>query len=223
MKSILGLLKDKKNLIFLIIVFLFFTYSYFFALTQQVSWVVFLRNNSSLFVISQIILSLINSVVGSLCLLLIIRIFKERKNQEKASFIQTFSALFISVITTGCYVCGTVLFPAVGLTASFSTLPFAGLEIKVITAIFLLYSLGELLKNYKGICDIETPKQYKFSLGTKSFLFKLKYLQRVKPLLITSIFIILVFALPSLLPKNTEINSILNNKCDGVNCSCKVN
>lgn len=223
MKTILVLLKNKENLIFFIVVFLFFTYSYFFALTQQISWAIFLRNNSSIFVILQVILSLINSVVGSLCLLLIIRIFKERKNQEKASFIQTFSALFISIITTGCYVCGTVLFPAVGLAASFSTLPFAGLEIKVITAIFLLYSLRELLKNYKGICDVESPKLYKFSFGNKFFTFKLKYLQRAKPLLITSIFIILVFALPSLLPKNAEINSLLNNKCDGINCSCKVN
>lgn len=223
MKTILELLKNKKNLIFFIIVYLSFTYSYFFALTQQVSLSVFLRNNSFLFVVSQIILSLINSLLGSLCLLLIVRVFKERRNQEKTSFIQVFSALLISIITTGCYVCGSVLFPVVGLAASFATLPFAGLEIKFITGIFLFYSLNQLLKNYKGICDIESPKQYKLSLGSKSFSFKLKYLQRAKPLLITSIFIILVFALPSLLPKNTEISSLLNNKCDGVNCSCKVN
>lgn len=219
---ILELLKNKLNFLIFITSSLILVYFYYLALTTTVSWRTFIESNSSIFILFQIILSLINSILGGISILLIFRIFKNRKVQGKLSFLQTFSALFFSILTTGCYVCGTLLLPAVGIASSFATLPFAGLEVKVITALFLLYSLNGLIKNYKGICAVESTKIYKITFGSTNFLFKFKYLQRLKPFLITIIFISLIYSLPNLLPKNfTGFNH--DAKCNGINCTCNIN
>lgn len=221
MKTILQLLTNKVNFLIFTLSTAVLAYFYYIALTARVSWEVFIASNSTLFILLQVILSIANAALGGISILLIIRIFKDRKAQGKLSFVQTFSALFFSILTTGCYVCGTLLLPAIGLASSFATLPFAGLEVKVLTALFLVYSLTKLVNNYKGICEIESDKVFKISFGSSNLLFKFKYIQRLKPFLITSLFIISIFALPAILPNNlNQINNAM--KCNGINCSCNI-
>jgi hypothetical protein len=217
----MNILKSRRKLTAFIFISLGLLYLHNIALTQTVSWETFLRVNSPLFIFLQIILSAINAFLGAYSIILIFGILKNRRAENKLNFLQSIGALVFSILTTGCYVCGNLLLPVIGLAGSFGALPFAGLEVKTLTALFLVYSIFQLRKSYQGICEVESKRIYKLNFDKFSFILKVKYLQRVRPLLITSMFILLIYILPGILPFNSGlVNSMAGTSCTDQSCIC---
>jgi len=205
MKNIIyAIKKSKKNIVTFIILSFGFAGLYYFALIQSAPFEVFIKSNSPTFVTLQIIFSILNSLVGAVSVLLLIELFRIQKKVGGTNGLQSIVALFISVATTGCYVCGSILLPGLGLAASFTAMPFGGLEVKILTLLLLIYSVRDLNKKLLGTCKIYQDRFIVLKVNEdKRFRFNLKRLLELQPTFITFSFIILIFALPSILPSVT--------------------
>lgn len=174
---------------------------YYFAITSVVSLEYFLKNNPAWIIALQILLIFINSFLTALSFVMFLKIFKNKKAENKSSIIGTIVALFFSVFSTGCYVCGTVLFPAIGLGSSFASLPLGGIEVKIVTAIMLLYSVNLLSNNVLGICKVFSNKNFVFKIsGLNLFSISPKFIYQAKHFGIILLFILSIFLLPILTP-----------------------
>lgn len=202
--TIINILKNKNNLTIFIVVTLFFLLTYYFLLVNNVPWGVYVSTNPSLLVLLQITFSIINSALFSFSILLIYLTVKQKRRKD-LTFIQTIGASLFSLATTGCYICGSILLPSIGFTSSIVILPFAGLEIKIVTAIFMAYTLRQLLRSYIGICTIKKFKRYKLEVHNHTLIFNFQYINTLKPIAITFVFVLSIYTLPYILPKsNTE-------------------
>lgn len=63
------------------------------------------------------------------------------------------TASFFGLLVSGCPSCGITLASYLGLTSFFSTLPFLGIEFKLLAILLILYSLNSLLKTLT-ICKV---------------------------------------------------------------------
>lgn len=175
---------------------------YYYAVVQSVPFSTFLRSNSPLFIFLQILLSFINALLGAAGVTLVGQLFRQQQQNGSMNVFQSAVALFLSVATTGCYVCGSILLPSLGIASSLAALPLGGLEVKLITAGLLLYSLRDLHRKLLGICEIPRPLVVKLELGEKNWQLKLNNWQQWRAGAITLSMVVLIFALPAITPKN---------------------
>lgn len=191
---------SRMNLVIFAVATLAMAAMYYYALTMSVPFDVFIHSNSPAFVILQILFSIGNSVAGAVSIVLIIELFRIQKQIGKTNIFQSTLSLFISVATTGCYVCGSILLPTLGLAASFAALPLGGLEIKVITLVLLVYSINDLNNKLLGICKVYNDRFVKLKLDDISLELNLKRIFQLKPTFITLGLVSLIFVLPVILP-----------------------
>jgi hypothetical protein len=191
------LYKDKANIIISLSLFFFSfgVYMIFMRMTTS-SWAALWNMNSIIFNLAQIITSLVNAILISVAITMFIKIFKEKKKSENISSVQTIFAILFSLATTGCYVCGTVLLPTLGIITSLGALPFGGIEVKVLTSILLLYSIYEYSKTLSGRCDVYKDKLISFNSGKLLLNPSKNAFMRYKKFFIFTVFIILFISLP---------------------------
>lgn len=197
---------DERNEQFIFaLVFLVSILLYYFAITSVVSIDYFLTHNPSWVIISQVVLILLNSFFTAIAFVMFTKIFKNKKAENKTSIIGTIIAMIFSVFSTGCYVCGTILFPAIGLGSSFASLPLGGIEIKLITLSLLLYSVNLLSNNVLGICKVFSNKKFTLRLsGTKLFSISDRTIYQLKHFLIIFTFVGAIFILPAIIPESIK-------------------
>lgn len=178
---------------------------YYYALIQSAPFDTFIRSNSPLFVVLQVLFSIANSVIGAVSIVLLLELFQIQRKVGGTNIFQSVASLFISVATTGCYVCGSILLPGLGLAASFASLPLGGLEIKIITLLLLLYSVNDLNHKLMGTCKIYADKFLSFKFDGGVWKFNLKRIFQLKSTFVTFGLMGLIFLLPGILPKNSPI------------------
>jgi hypothetical protein len=93
---------------------------------------------------------------------MLFEVVKEKKKTSKTSFLQTFASLLFSAAATGCSVCSAFLLPLLGIAASLTAMPFGGLEIKLLSALLLLYTIYEYAKITSGLCKVPKEKAVSF-------------------------------------------------------------
>jgi len=207
------IIRSARNRIVFVILSLALLGFYYLALTRSVSLPIFIESNSPIFIGLQIILSIINSILGAASIILLLELLKLQKLGGKLSFIQTVSSLFISIATTGCYVCGSIFLPSLGIASGFAALPIGGLEVKIITILLLIFSINDLTKKLLGICIVYEDYMLVVKLDENEIKFNLKHLFALRPALITGFLILLIFILPLILPKTSLINSTSIYSC----------
>ena len=175
---------------------------YLVAVEQSVSFDTFLKVNSVGFIVAQLILSLVNAIFASIAITFTIYIFRQQKLAGGLSSIQSVASLFVAVGTTGCYVCGTLLLPIVGISSAFAGLPFAGLEIKVITLALFIISIWEMTPRVLGTCNL--TKLYKVNFGRKVIAVNNNFLRNFRFISLSIFFISLIFILPAIIPKSVQ-------------------
>ena len=124
--------------------FVSFTLINYFLLTRTTSFERFLLDNSRLFVFLNILFSLINNLLIAIALTFFVFLIEKRKKTDGASLTNNLLAIFFSLISTGCAVCGGLLLPIFGVAASLTAFPFQGLEIKVISIFLLVVSIYQM-------------------------------------------------------------------------------
>ncbi len=207
---------DRFSLVVSAIAFSLSLLLYIFAILQTGTLETFFIMTPFPLLLAQIILSVGNSVLIAISFTFFIYLYRKQKEHSETTFISVISAIFLSVAATGCYVCGTVLLPFLGVAASFAALPFGGLEVKFLTALLLLYSLNDLTNKVLGICFYESNKIYKVIVGNKQLKIKGSTMSQIKPLLVTLFLVMLIFALPFIIPDSIKKDVSASNSCNHV-------
>ncbi|HRN69689.1 MAG TPA: hypothetical protein PLS49_00765 [Candidatus Woesebacteria bacterium] len=206
MKNLLTALKlvfkERKLKAIALLVFITVMAFYFIAIELSVSFDMFLKVNSILFIVVQLILSILNAIFAAVAISFTLYVFRLQKLSGGLSSIQSIASFVVAVGTTGCYVCGTLLLPIVGISSAFAGLPFAGLEIKVITLLLFFVSIWELTPRILGICKLD--KLYKLKIGNKSLTISNNWLRNLRFISLSLFLVSLVFLLPGLIPKNIK-------------------
>ncbi len=171
---------------------------YYFLLIQKTTWDSFWQSNTAFYSWSQIVLSIVNAILIGASVSMLFEAIKEKKKTSKTSYLQTFASLLFSAAATGCSVCSAFLLPLLGIAASLTALPFGGLEIKLLSALLLIYTIYEYAKITSGLCKIPKEKIISFKKGQLEFKFKKETLPQLQPVALLIIFIVIVYALPRL-------------------------
>ncbi len=171
---------------------------YYFLLIQKTTWAAFWQSNTAFYSWAQIVLSVINAVLIGASVSMLFEVIKEKKKTSKTSYLQTFASLLFSAAATGCSVCSAFLLPLLGIAASLTALPFGGIEVKLLSALLLLYTIYEYAKITSGLCKIPKEKIISFKKGQLEFKFKKETLPQLQPVALLIIFIVIVYALPRL-------------------------
>ena len=179
---------------------------YYFLLTQKTTWDAFWQSNTAFYSWSQVILSIINALFIGVSLSMFFHVIEERKKTSKTSFAQSFASLLFSAAATGCSVCSAFLLPTLGIAASLTALPFGGLEVKLLSAFLLIYSMYEYAKIISGLCAIPKEKIVSSEKGQLEFNLTKKTLPQLKPLIVLLFFIVIVYSLPRL-PKTWRLQT----------------
>lgn len=179
---------------------------YYFLLIQKTTWDAFWQSNTAFYSWSQIVLSVINAVLIGVSVSMLIEVINEKKKTSKTSFLQTFASLLFSAAATGCSVCSAFLLPLLGIAASLTALPFGGLEIKLLSALLLVYTIYEYAKITSGLCKVPKEKVASFKEGQLEIKINRKTLPQLLPLLLLVIFITIVYTLPRL-PKTWRLET----------------
>lgn len=159
-------LRERRWLVVFIIANLLILGMYYIAIELSASFDMFIKANSSIFVLLQVILSVLNAVLGGLSITFILFLFFRQRQLNGVSSIQSIGSLIFTVGTTGCYVCGSLLLPVAGIGSAIGTLPFAGIELKVLALILFLISIFETAPKVLGICKLD--KVYILKTGLKT-------------------------------------------------------
>ncbi len=167
---------------------------YYFLLVQKTTWAAFWQSNTAFYSWAQIVLSIVNAVLIGASISMIFEVIKEKKKTSRTSLLQTFASLLFSAAATGCSVCSAFLLPLLGIAASLTALPFGGLEVKLLSALLLVYTIYEYAKITSGLCKIPKEKISK------------KTLPQILPFLLLTIFITIVYTLPRL-PKTWRLET----------------
>jgi len=83
--------------------------------------------------------------------------FVSKVNSSKEAATTTIASI-LGIIISGCPVCGITLASYLGLATLFSSLPFFGIELKVIGILLLLYSTNSLAKKMY-VCEVDKKKK----------------------------------------------------------------
>jgi len=200
--SLKQIFKNKFNIFLIVVLTVAISYLYYLVIDSSLPFEIFIKVNDPEFVIFQILFSVVNSFLTAISLVLFIEIIRERKKGQKSGILSTLIALGFSIGTTGCYVCGSILLPFIGIATSFASLPFGGLEIKFITALLLIYSIRQLLKVYSGLCEIRPDKKYILGIGENKLKISQNQIDNFKPIAVSFALIALIFVLPIFFPQN---------------------
>lgn len=179
---------------------------YYLLLIQKTTWDSFWQSNTAFYSWSQIILSIINAVLIGVSISMLLEVIKEKKKSSKSSFLQTFASLIFSAAATGCSVCSAFLLPLLGIAASLTALPFGGLEIKLLSALLLLYTIHEYAKITSGLCKIPKDKIISFEKNQIELKINKETLPQLLSFLFLVIFIATVYMLPRL-PKTWRLQT----------------
>ncbi len=132
-------------------VFHYLTYS-----TTSLSVFPYIEMNGFLFtLVSFLLIAAITSLVS-----LLIADLKTVLRSKSSASVTGGSALF-SILGSGCPVCGSVLFSAVGIGFTLGALPFQGIELKILSLALAAYGAKKLYERQESCedCKIDTPKQ----------------------------------------------------------------
>ncbi len=179
---------------------------YYFLLIQKTTWDSFWQSNTAFYSWSQIVLSIVNAVLIGASVSMLFEVIKEKKKTSKTSFLQTFASLLFSAAATGCSVCSAFLLPLLGIAASLTALPFGGLEIKLLSALLLIYTIYEYAKITSGLCKIPKEKVISFEKNQIDLRINKETLPQLLPFLFLVIFITTVYTLPRL-PKTWRLQT----------------
>ncbi len=179
---------------------------YYFLLIQKTTWDAFWQSNTSFYIWAQIVLSVVNAIFIGISISMFIQVIAEKKKASKTSFAQSFASLLFSAAATGCSVCSAFLLPTLGIAASLTALPFGGLEIKLLSAVLLIYSMYEYAKITSGLCPILKDKIVIVEKGRLEFNINKKTLPQLKPFVTLLLFIVIVYSLPRL-PKTWRLQT----------------
>lgn len=218
-KSLMQVLTIRGNRILLGLLTLLISSTYYLALTANVSLSNFFLHNSASFIIGQIGLSLFNAIFAAFAIVLLVDLLKQKQQRSTTNIFQTGLSLGASIITTGCYVCGSLLIPGIGVAAGLAFLPFGGLEIKIATLILLSYSVYDLSKKKQGLCAIPARKMITIKLQDQIILsINLKAWQRFTPAFLVYSATALIFILPGIIVPNSHfVNPPFQYQCELVN------
>lgn len=179
---------------------------YLLMIVQKTTWAMFWESNTAFYAWSQIVLSIVNAILIGVSISMLFKVINEKKKNSKTSFLQTFASLLFSAAATGCSVCSAFLLPLLGIAASLTALPFGGLEIKLLSALLLIYTIYEYAKITSGLCKIPKEKIISFEKNQIKFSLKKETLPQLLPFLLLIIFITIVYTLPKL-PKTWRLQT----------------
>ncbi|HRN69839.1 MAG TPA: hypothetical protein PLS49_01530 [Candidatus Woesebacteria bacterium] len=194
--------KEKRFKLITLLVFAAVIVLYFMAIELSVSFDMFIKVNSKIFIVFQLVLSLLNALFAAFAITFTLFIFRLQKVTGGLGSVQAIASLVVAIGTTGCYVCGSLLLPIVGISSAFAGLPFAGLEIKAITLILFALSIWELTPRVLGVCKLD--KLYKLKMGRKILSISNNSLRNLRFITLSIIFTSLILVLPNIMPKDTK-------------------
>lgn len=193
---------ERKYKVIALLVFTTILILYFMVIELSVSIDMFMNVNSGMFIVAQVVLSVLNALFAAVAITFTIYIFRLQKLAGGLSSLQAVVSLIVAIGTTGCYVCGTLLLPIIGISSAFAALPFAGLEIKAITLILFTLSIWELTPRVLGICKLD--RLYKLKMGGKILSISNNSLRNLRFISLSVFFTSLVFVLPGIVPKSVK-------------------
>lgn len=171
---------------------------YHLVLMQRTTWDAFWQSNAAWYAWSQGLLSVVNALLIGIALSFLFYVIEERRQGSKSTFLHTLGSLFFSAAVTGCSVCSAFLLPTLGIAASLAAFPFGGLEIKLFSALILLYAIWQYSKSISGLCEIPREKIISFNNKKLALNINRKTLPQLQPLLLLILFIFTVYAIPRL-------------------------
>lgn len=200
---------DKKTYYLLTIsIAINIVFIYYWIFLQTTTWELFWKSNTALYNWLQIALSLAISLLFGIAVSMFVFILDRKK--QSGSFIELLGSLIYSSAATGCPVCGAVLLPTLGIAASLSALPLAGLEIKVLSLLLLIYAIYEYAKTILGLCPVKKERLISFKKNNLEINLNKETLTDLKPWAILFIFLAVIYILPKL-PSSLKINFSKNS------------
>lgn len=182
---------------------------YLVAIELSASFEMFIRANSKMFISLQIIFTGVNSILGGLSITFILYLISQESKISGLSSFQSIFPLVFAIGTTGCYVCGTILIPIAALSSTIGTLPFAGLELKVLTSVLLLISVMETTPKILGICGIQ--RNISIKAGSHEFGIRGSFIRSFKYLSLSLIIMIGFFMISKKIPDSIDSGINENN------------
>ncbi len=207
-KSLRKIFTQTEYILVMLISFFVMLLAYYLAIEFTGGWNNFVNSNSNIYIFLQIILSLTNAILAGIAIAMLVYVFKAKKSANNFNNVQTLLSLFFSLATTGCYVCGTVLLPTIGIGVSLVNLPFGGLEVKALTILLMIYAIREYSKIITGVCDWSKPTLYVFNLNNR-FNIKINsnHIAMIKNFSLMIGFALILLLLPSLNIKSGLLNT----------------
>lgn len=197
---------DSKNRLKFIFLSLILFSLYIYAIEATVGIRAFWQVNTELYISTQIVFMIVNSLLAAFSILITLQVVLDTANFKEASILGTLLSLILSIGTSGCLVCGTVLIPLLGISGSFATLPFAGIEIKIITLLMLFITLSTISEKYLGICPTNKTYTIRSPFGrhqvTSHQLRDFRYFAAIILLTIS------LFVLPSIFSNTSTIDNV---------------
>jgi|GEM_PF-1250510 len=212
LKQILS--KRKYVLIFLVSSF-FVLASYYYTLVNVVPLEIFLGHNSELFIFLQIVLSVLNSLLSGVAITFFFAIKPNVKTGKASSLVGVLVSFVTTIFTTGCYVCGSLLLPSLGIATGLALLPLGGIEVKLATIIILLYSIHDLHEKYQGVCRIYPDKKFKLIMDNDNeLIIDLKPFYKWRGLVAVYTIALMIVILPGLfIGEVSVVNNPQNYSC----------
>ncbi len=173
---------------------------YYFILLQTTTWQVFWQSNIAVYNWLQVVLSVVVAALTALALTMFVYIleFRDKKQKRQGSILETLAALLFSSAATGCTVCGAFILPTIGIAASLTALPLAGLEIKFLSILLLVYSIYEYSRILAGVCPPLKQQLFELKKGNVVLNLNKTTLPQLKPFVILLAFVLIVYSLPKL-------------------------
>ncbi|MDF1498638.1 MAG: hypothetical protein P1P85_04800 [Patescibacteria group bacterium] len=146
------ILKRKRYLFVALLTFAIMTVASYYLTVSNVfhkDILIYAQMNGFLFTLISLLLGLFISVLfGFYIALLIFRKDMAVKSISKDK-LTSFAGTSANIVASGCPSCGVPLLGLIGLPLGLSYLPFKGLELKIISAVFLLISISYISKNIR--------------------------------------------------------------------------
>lgn len=161
-RLLLTILKKRKYFWSALSAFLVLTaVSYYLTVVNvyQNSLIIYAELNGGLFTIISLSFSLLTTFFFGLYLALLLFKIDISKNRLVVNQATGWGATAINLVASGCPSCGTPILGLIGFPMALFSLPWHGIELKILSLILLLISIFFLLKNIKNslFCQLK-PK-----------------------------------------------------------------
>ncbi len=168
----------------------------YLTLIQTTTLEVFFASNIDIYNYSQIVLTFVIAILTGVSISFFVYILDTKRKNSSEGILGSFGSLLFSTAASGCTVCGAILLPALGIAASLTALPFAGLEIKILSILLLIYSLVSLAKSVSGACNSVPLLIYKKGYFTVNLT-----KETIRPFVVLVVFISIIYMLPKIPPR----------------------